>query len=237
MISKLINLRNSHIKPKWFLRQSGRHIPEYFSIRNKHNDFIDFCLDENSIVNATILPLKYYNIDAAILFSDILLLPHFLGQKVKFKKNIGPTLENIRIDDKFIKKDINLSNFTPIKNAIFEIKKTLPSSKDLIGFCGAPWTLACYMIEGGSSKDYVKTRTFLWNSDEKFFKLINKLTNICADFLEYQYLAGCTVLMIFIDAGTIAFEVEEKWTDLLQLVLITVIGAYFGGRSFEKRKK
>ncbi|RZP27802.1 MAG: uroporphyrinogen decarboxylase [Alphaproteobacteria bacterium] len=197
MISKLIRLKNNSVKPKWFLRQSGRHIPEYFSIRNKHRSFINFCLNERSIIEATILPLKYYNIDAAILFSDILLLPHFLGQKVSFEKKIGPVLEGIIIDDKFLKKEIDLNDFTPIKKAIFEIKKTLPPLKDLIGFCGAPWTLACYMIEGGSSKDFAKTRTFLWNNEKSFFKLINKLTKNCADFLEYQYLAGCTVLMIF----------------------------------------
>ena len=197
MINKLIKSKDNHIRPKWFLRQAGRHIPEYFTIRNKHNNFIDFCLHERSIINATILPLKYYNIDAAILFSDILLLPHFLGQKVTFVKNIGPVLKKININDKFLKSDISLNDFSPIRNAIFEIKKTLPSSTDLIGFCGAPWTLACYMIEGGSSKDYVETRTFLWNNEEKFFKLINKLTKSCVKFLEYQYLAGCTVLMIF----------------------------------------
>ena len=197
MISKLIRLKDNSLKPKWFLRQSGRHIPEYFSIRNKHRSFINFCLNERSIIEATILPLKYYNIDAAILFSDILLLPHFLGQKVSFEKKIGPVLEGIIIDDKFLKKEIDLNDFTPIKKAIFEIKKTLPPLKDLIGFCGAPWTLACYMIEGGSSKDFAKTRAFLWNNEKSFFKLINKLTKNCADFLEYQYLAGCTVLMIF----------------------------------------
>lgn len=197
MITELIKLKDDKIKPKWFLRQAGRHIPEYFTIRNKHNSFIDFCLDESSIVNATILPLKYYNIDAAILFSDILLIPHFLGQKVTFQKNIGPVLEEINVDEKFLKRNIDLDNFIPIRNAIFKIKESLPSSKDLIGFCGSPWTLACYMIDGGSSKDYTKTRTFLWNNEEIFFKLINKLTKDCADFLEYQYLAGSTVLMIF----------------------------------------
>lgn len=197
MISKLIKLKDNHIKPKWFLRQAGRHIPEYFSIRNKHTNFIDFCLHEKSIINATILPLKYYNIDAAILFSDILLLPHFLGQKVTFKKEIGPVLKEICLNEKFFKKNIDLNDFISIKNAIVEIKKTLPPSKDLIGFCGAPWTLACYMIEGSSSKDYAKTRRFLWNNEQIFYKLINKLTKICSDYLEYQYQAGCTVLMIF----------------------------------------
>ena len=197
MITELIKCRDPQIKPKWFLRQSGRHIPEYFSIRNKHDDFIDFCLSKNSIVKATVLPLKYYKIDAAILFSDILLLPYFLGQKVTFKKNIGPVLKEVNIDEKFLKKNIDLNNFVSIKNAILKIKEILLPSKDLIGFCGAPWTLACYMIDGGSSKDYSKTRTFLWNNEEIFFKLINKLIKNCADFLEFQYLAGCTVLMIF----------------------------------------
>ena len=197
MISELIKLKDSQIRPKWFLRQAGRHIPEYFSIRNKHNNFIDFCLHESSIVDATILPLKYYNIDAAILFSDILLLPHFLGQEVTFKEKKGPILKEIEINETFIKREIDLNNFISIKNAIFKIKEVLPPSKDLIGFCGAPWTLACYMIDGGSSKDYAKTRTFLWNNEEMFSKLINKLTKCCVDFLEYQYLAGSTILMIF----------------------------------------
>ena len=197
MISNLIKLKDNHIKPKWFLRQSGRHIPEYFPIRNRDNNFIDFCLDQKSIIDATLLPLKYYNIDAAILFSDILLLPHFLGQKIEFKKKIGPLLKEINLNEKFFNRDIDLNNFISIKNAIFEIKKTLSPSKDLIGFCGAPWTLACYMIEGGSSKDYAKTRIFLWNNEKIFFKLINKLIKNCVDFLEYQYQAGCTVLMIF----------------------------------------
>ena len=99
MINKLIKYKDSQITPKWFLRQAGRHIPEYFSIRNKHDSFIDFCLNEDSIVNATILPLKHYNIDAAILFSDILLLPHFLGQKVEFKKKLGPVLSKFNINN------------------------------------------------------------------------------------------------------------------------------------------
>ncbi len=197
MITRLNKYKISEIKPKWFLRQAGRHIPEYYSIRNRHNDFMEFCFDERSIVDATILPLKYYNIDAAILFSDILLLPYFLGQEVTFKRGLGPVLKEIRIDKNFLKKDINFNEFKSIGNAIFRIKKNLSPLKDLIGFCGAPWTLACYMIEGGSSKDYAKTRTFLWNNEEIFNKLINKLTKNCADFLELQYSAGCTVLMIF----------------------------------------
>lgn len=197
MISKLKELKNHKLKPKWFLRQAGRHIPEYFSIRNKHNNFISFCLDERSIIDATVLPLKYYNIDAAILFSDILLLNHCLGQEVTFKKNSGPLLKNIDINEHFFKRKIDFNDLISIKNAIIKIKRLISPTQDLIGFCGAPWTLSCYMIEGGSSKDYVKTRTFLWNNEKLFFSLINKLTNDCVDLLEFQYNAGATVLMIF----------------------------------------
>ena len=197
MISNLYKSNNNKTIPKWFLRQAGRHIPEYFNIRNRHENFIDFCLDEQSIIDATILPLKYYNIDAAILFSDILLVPHFLGQEVIFKKGKGPLLDNIEINQSFLNKKINLQKLAAVKNAIAKIKKLISPEKDLIGFCGAPWTLACYMIEGSTSKDYTKTRKFLWNDESLFIKLINKLTNECADFLEFQYLAGSTVLMIF----------------------------------------
>ena len=197
MISELIKLRNNKIIPKWFLRQAGRHIPEYFSIRNRHKTFIDFCLDESSIINATMLPLKYYNIDAAILFSDILLIPHFLGQNVTFQKGIGPLLQEIQINENFLNKNINLEDLEPIKNAILKIKTLINPEQDLIGFCGAPWTLSCYMIDGGSSKDYTRTRKFLWDNEKLFIKLINKLTNDCINFLEFQYLAGATVLMVF----------------------------------------
>ena len=197
MINKLIKTKDNKLKPKWFLRQSGRHIPEYFSIRNKHKSFIEFCLNETSIIDATVLPLKYYNIDAVILFSDILILPYFLGQEVTFVKGIGPLLKEIEINESFLRKKINFTDLKPIKNAITKIKYSLSPAKELIGFCGAPWTLSCYMLEGGSSKDYIKTRTFLWNNEKTFIKLINKLTNECVKFLEFQYLAGATVLMIF----------------------------------------
>ena len=96
-----------------------------------------------------------------------------------------------------LKKNINFNDLKPIKKAIVKLKSLITPTKELIGFCGAPWTLACYMLEGGSSKDYVITRTFLWNDEKTFIKLINKLTKECVNLLEYQYLAGATTLMIF----------------------------------------
>ncbi len=197
MINKLINLRDKKIIPKWFLRQAGRHIPEYYDIRNRNTNFINFCFDQGSIIDATLLPLKYYDLDAAILFSDILIVPHCLGQTVEFKKDIGPVLKDLVLNDSFFKKNINFECLSPIESAIIKIKEKISNEKDLIGFCGAPWTLACYMIEGKSSKDFHKTRRFLWNDREAFQKLINKLTKACANLLEFQYKSGVTVLMIF----------------------------------------
>ena len=133
MINELMRSKDMTKTPKWFLRQSGRHIPEYFSIRNKHKNFIDFCFNESSIIDATLLPLKYYNLDAAILFSDILLLPHCLGQKVTFKKDVGPLLKKIEINESFLKKRIDLNDLKPIKNAIIKIKDLISPKKDLIG--------------------------------------------------------------------------------------------------------
>ena len=179
------------------LRQAGRHLPEYLKIRDNYKNFIDFCLCKDGIYETTLLPTKVYDIDAAILFSDILLIPHLLGQNVTFVKGDGPLLSENNFNKEFFMKQIDLSFLAPIQSAIKKIKQSLKKEQDLIGFCGAPWTLSCYMIEARSSKDFNRTRLFLWNNEKIFDKLINKLTNECINVLEYQYRAGATVLMIF----------------------------------------
>ena len=121
----------------------------------------------------------------------------FRSKSFTFKKGVGPLLKKIKINKTFLEKKVNFDDLTSIKNAIVKIKRKVYPTKDLIGFCGAPWTLACYMIERSSSKDFSKTRTFLWNDERTFIKLINKLTNVCIEFLEFQNLAGASVLMIF----------------------------------------
>ncbi len=184
--------------PIWFLRQSGRHIPEYFLIRNRARDFIDFCSSTNLIVEATKLPLKYYNLDAAIVFSDILMIPWIMKRDVKFEKSIGPILNPLIPNDSKIIKDVNVvKKLEPLKQALKILRKDLPSQISLIGFSGAPWTIACYMIEGRSSKDFVNTRKALWNSNKWFMELIETLTMYIIDKLEMQAKAGADILMIF----------------------------------------
>ena len=184
--------------PIWFLRQAGRHIPEYYSIRSRAKNFIDFCLNTELIVESTKLPLKYYNIDAAIVFSDILMIPWAMNRNVKFTKNIGPSMDPMIPNETKIIKNINIfQSLKPLENAIKILRKDLSPSVCLIGFSGAPWTLACYMIEGKSSKDFVNTRTAIWNYNKWFQELIQTLVIYIADKLEMQANAGANVLMIF----------------------------------------
>ena len=184
--------------PIWLLRQSGRHIPEYFKLRNQENNFVDFCLNTELIVKSTKLPLKDYDLDAAIVFSDILMIPWAVDRKVNFIRGIGPQLEPMIPDETQILKNINIFNkLKPLKDSISILRNQLPQSKSLIGFAGAPWTLACYMIEGQSSKDFVNTRKALWNSNKWFMDLLDTLSIYVAEKLEMQACAGADVLMIF----------------------------------------
>lgn len=197
LISKTIRNQNSDI-PVWFLRQAGRHIPEYFEIRKKEKDFINFCLNEDLIVESTCLPLKYYDLDAAIIFSDILMIPWAMNRNVNFNKEFGPSMDPMIPNETKILKDISInSKLEPLKNSISYLRKKLPQTTGLIGFAGAPWTLACYMIEGRGSKDFINTRKALWSSHKWFMELLDTLTIYIADKLEMQARAGADILMLF----------------------------------------
>ena len=200
-MNKINNLFKNNINqqtPIWFLRQAGRHIPEYYSIRSRAKNFIDFCLNEELVVESTKLPLKYYNLDAAIVFSDILMIPWAMNRNVKFTKNVGPTMDPMLPDESKIIKNINIPLLLkPLENSIKTLRRDLPPSICLIGFSGAPWTLACYMIEGQSSKDFINTRKAVWGSNIWFRELIETLVIYITDKLEIQAKAGADVLMIF----------------------------------------
>ena len=197
LITKVFKNKNSSI-PIWFLRQAGRHIPEYFEIKKNEKDFIKFCLNEDLIIRSTTLPLKYYDLDAAIIFSDILMIPWAMDRNVKFTKNFGPSLNPMIPDETKILRNISLSSkLEPLIKSISFLRDNLPKSVSLIGFAGAPWTLACYMIEGTGSKDFINTRKAVWNSNKWFMELIETLIIYIVEKLEMQARAGADILMIF----------------------------------------
>ena len=200
----LIN-KNTTIKPIWFMRQAGRYLPEFRKIRKLNPNFINLCLNENLSAEITIQPLKRFDLDAAIIFSDILMLPHGLNQKVNFKKNFGPELGPLNLEKISTINEIDFINkLYPIYKSIKKVKKNpIIKNKDLIGFVGAPWTLLVYMINKISPKKKLI---------KDFFKdkyLINKTLIILEKFLklhiEQQIKNGATIIQIF-----------DSWAGLLE---------------------
>ena len=186
-------------KPIWFMRQAGRHLPEYRKIRSMKKNFLDFCFDKKSIVEATLQPVRRYKIDCAIIFCDILIIPYVLGQKISFVKGEGPLLENLPLE-KLIRlkplsqKEKDLQN---TYNAIKEIRKKLNKNKSLIGFCGGPWTVACYMINGKGDTKFKAAIEKISKEKVLLVKLLDKLVDLSVTHLYQQYISGCDTLMVF----------------------------------------
>ena len=196
-IQDCIKTKSTDINPIWLMRQAGRYLPEFRDIRLKNTDFIKLCLNEKLSSEITIQPLKRFTFDAAIIFSDILMLPYGLGQDVSFKKNFGPQLGEIDLNDMLKIEEIDFTNkLNPIYKALkITANDKLLEDKDLIGFVGAPWTLLIYMINKISPKKGL---------NNFFFKdklLINKLLLIINKFLkihiEQQVKSGASIIQIF----------------------------------------
>jgi uroporphyrinogen decarboxylase len=185
--------------PIWLMRQAGRYLPEYRALRSQARNFLDFCFTPDLAVEATLQPIRRYDLDAAILFSDILVVPYGLGQKVWFEEGIGPLLDPIADTDALKGFDIGrmAEVLAPVYETLRRLKKELPEDRTLIGFAGAPWTLTSYMIEGGSSRDFAKAKLWAYGRPESFQKLIDLLVEAVATHLEAQVAAGAEVLQIF----------------------------------------
>ena len=192
----LVN-NKTDINPIWLMRQAGRYLPEFREIRKNNPNFINLCLNSKLSKEITLQPIRRFGFDAAIIFSDILMIPYGLGQKVEFKKNFGPTLEDLEIN-KLIEIDEEkfTRNLYPIYQLLDDLKKSEDlEKKDLIGFVGAPWTLLVYMINKVSPKNGLTTNFF---SD---ISLINNLLEILDKFIKIhirnQVNAGATIIQIF----------------------------------------
>ena len=204
-IKKCIVEKKTNINPIWLMRQAGRYLPEFREIRKQNQDFIKLCLNENLASEITLQPIKRFNFDAAIIFSDILMLPYGLNQRVEFQKNFGPKLGELDLDRI---KNIDEVDFSSKLNSVYKAinitsKQIDLGQKDLIGFIGAPWTILVYMINKISPKKKLS---------ESFFKdefLVNKLLSIIDKFLKIhiknQVNAGATVIQIF-----------DSWAGLLE---------------------
>ena len=204
-IEKVIINKDVNINPIWIMRQAGRYLPEFRKIREKNTDFIKLCLDQDLSTEITLQPLKRFNLDAAIIFSDILMLPYGLGQKVEFKKNFGPILGELDINR--ISK-IDEVDFVEKTHRIYKAIKKVSSdpilnNKNTIGFVGAPWTLLVYMINQQSPKKKLKNNFF----EDDF--LINRILLIIEKFLKIH-------IKNQIDNGANIIQIFDSWAGLLE---------------------
>ena len=195
LLNCLLNKDKSYV-PLWFMRQAGRYLPEFREIRKKNQDFLKLCFDSELASEITLQPLKRYELDAAIIFSDILVVPHALGQKVVFEKDKTPHIDNFNINQLLDTKEKEfISKLSPIYKTIKLTRKLLHSNKSLIGFVGAPWTLIIYLLNL-KDKEKIKSDTVL-----KEKKNINLILNKINDFLKIHILhqkeAGADIIQIF----------------------------------------
>jgi uroporphyrinogen decarboxylase len=207
--------RKTERMPIWLMRQAGRYLPEYRALRAKAKNFLDFCYSPDLAVEATLQPIRRYDLDAAILFSDILVVPHGLGQKVWFEEGVGPLLDPIAGTDELKRFETArmIEALAPVYETLRRLKKELPEDRTLIGFAGAPWTLASYMIEGGSSRDFAKAKLWAYGRPESFQKLTDLLVDAVATHLEAQVAAGAEALQIFDSwAGALDTTAMRRWS-------------------------
>jgi uroporphyrinogen decarboxylase len=206
--------RRQKIPPIWLMRQAGRYLPEYRELRAKAGNFLELCFNPELAAEITLQPIRRFGFDAAILFSDILVVPHALGQRVHFEEGEGPRLDAISDPAALsrLRRDIDHPSLAPIYDTIGRVRSKLPTGVALIGFCGAPWTVATYMIAGMGTTDQAPARLFAYRSPEAFAALIDVLVDASANYLVQQFAAGVEAVQIFDTwAGILPAGEFERW--------------------------
>lgn len=201
-ILKVLENQKTKIPPIWMMRQAGRYLPEYLKLKDKVPNFLDRCYNPEIAAEITLQPIKRFELDAAIFFSDILVIPDALGIKVEFIPNTGPVLSPLNAEKiKSLKTNLNikevLDKLYPCFKTLELVKKELNPNTALIGFCGAPWTVATYMIEGRASKTYEKTKLFFLKHPKEAQILIDILVEVSTQYLLKQIEFGAEILQIF----------------------------------------
>ena len=209
-----LNGKTAKCPPFWFMRQAGRYLSEYRELRSRTGSFIDLCLNRAASTEVTLQPIRRFDPDAAILFSDILIVPYGLGMDVRFEEGKGPILDAVH-NSKGLDKlsiDKSWSRIESTYETVESVKSQLDADKTLIGFSGAPWTVATYMVEGKSSKDYAAVKGWAYRETEEFEKLINLLVVATIKHLSLQIDAGADVIKIFDTwAGVLSPEEYQRW--------------------------
>jgi uroporphyrinogen decarboxylase len=202
------------IPPIWLMRQAGRYLPEYRALREKADGFLDLCFDPRQAAEITLQPIRRFGFDAAILFSDILVVPHALGQSVAFADGEGPRLDALKEPSALsrLRGQVDHETLEPVYETIARVKRDLPPAVTLLGFCGAPWTLATYMVAGCGTADQLPARLFAYRFPDAMTQLIDALVEASASYLIRQLAAGVDAVQIFDTwAGILPADEFQKW--------------------------
>ncbi len=191
--------------PLWLMRQAGRYLPEYRATRTKAGSFLDLCYTPEYAVEVTLQPIRRYSFDAAILFSDILVIPDGLKRNVRFTEGHGPEMDPIDADGILsLTTEGVIEHLKPVFETVGRLRRELPAETTLLGFCGAPWTVATYMIAGHGTPDQAPARLFAYRNPRQFMRLLDLLADISAEYLIHQ-----------IDAGADAVQIFDSWAGVL----------------------
>ncbi|MCX8293297.1 uroporphyrinogen decarboxylase [Phyllobacterium sp. 0TCS1.6A] len=191
--------------PIWMMRQAGRYLPEYREVRKTAGSFLDLCYSPDLAVEVTLQPIRRFGFDAAILFSDILVVPHALGRDLRFEEGRGPLMTPIDTDGIFwLEAKGAADRLEPVYETVRLLRQQLPAETTLLGFCGAPWTVATYMIAGHGTPDQAPARLFAYRHPDVFEKLLQVIVEVSAEYLIRQ-----------IDAGADAVQIFDSWSGVL----------------------
>lgn len=198
--------------PVWLMRQAGRYLPEYRALRAEKGSFLNLCYDPKAAAEVTLQPIRRFGFDGAILFSDILIIPHALGQDLTFAEGEGPRLSP-RLDDAFLEDLTKVpERLTTIYDTVAAVKADLPAETTLIGFAGAPWTVATYMVAGQGSRDQGPARILAYKDPARFSALIGQLIETTVEYLSGQIKAGAEAIMLFDSwSGALSPTEFERW--------------------------
>ena len=203
---RALDRKPNTIHPVWLMRQAGRYLPEYQAIRKNYSNFLDMCKQPKTCAELALQPIERFGLDASILFSDILTIPDAFDLGLAFHEGEGPKFSNPISSPADIHnlKSFDVNALGYVFKAVEETRKVLPKDLPLIGFCGSPWTLAAYSIEGGGSKNFQKTKDFMVEHPLELQQFLEVLTQACFEYLKQQALSGVCVFQIF-----------DSWADLL----------------------
>jgi uroporphyrinogen decarboxylase len=203
------------VPPVWLMRQAGRYLPEYRAIREKAGSVLDLCFSPELAAEVTLQPVRRFGFDAAILFSDILVVPHALGRSVRFAAGEGPQLEPL--DDPAaiasLRGEVDQATLAPVYRTVELVRTALPAEVTLLGFCGGPWTVATYMIAGHGTPDQAPARLFAYRHPEAFARLVDILVEASTAYLVRQFQAGVDAVQLFDTwAGVLPQGEFQRWS-------------------------